>query len=271
MSNPLNITEAFVNDVNKALHGDVTVSLAIIDETTKQAGTYYEIGAFKPEGNMFKCEQEFADLLVGVPQTLAHRACTKKQYKFESDLVNIAIENLALLLNAEIDDSDVLYKRLLLGSSIPERLVASMILTAYTEDGKQIDVYCRKVIWTADAIELALGGLEFSSIKFAVDLIQDNRSLETNWAWDVVDSYSLSAASCAGATGDWTMASTTGATVGDYVFSEANGFLGIITVVTTDVSITLDRNCAAESAVILKGATITNIKSDAIGYYKQEE
>lgn len=269
MSNPLSITEAFVNNANKALHGDITVSLAIIDSTTKQAGSYYEIGAFKPDANMFTCEQEFADLLVGVPQTLAHRSCTKKQYKFEADLVNIAIENLALVLNAEIDDQTT-YKRLLLGSSIPERLECSMILTGYTEDGKQLDVYARKVIWTPDSVELALGGLEFSSLKFSVDLIQDIYPFETNWGWDVVDSYSLSSATCAGSTGVWTMASTTGTTVGDYVFSEANGFLGIITTIVTDTSITLDRNCSAESSVTLKAATLTNIKRDALGYLKHE-
>lgn len=271
MSNSLNITSAFVDSANQAMHGNITVSLAIIDSTTKQAGTFYPIGSFKPDGNMFKCDLEFADLFVNVPQVLAHRACTKRTYKFEADLVNIAIENLALLLNAEIDDSDVTYKRLLLGSSIPERLEASMILAGFTEDGKEFNIYCRKVIWTPDSVELAVGGLEFTSIKFAVDLIQDNLPFETNFAWDVVDSYELASATCAGSTGDWTMASTTGATVGDYVFSSANGFLGIIESIVTDTSITLDRDCAAESAVTLKGASLTNIKRDSIGYIQQEK
>ena len=104
MGNSLNITEAFVNDVNKALHGDITVSLAIIDETTKKAGTYYAIGAFKPDGNMFKCEQEFADLMVGVPQTLAHRACTKKQYKFTNRHDQSACNNRSFITPVTIGD-----------------------------------------------------------------------------------------------------------------------------------------------------------------------
>jgi hypothetical protein len=269
MGNPLNITASnFNNDVAKAFMGDVTVQLALIDSTTKVAGTFYPIGKFKAEGKAVKVDTEYAELFTGIPQVLADKAPTKRVYTFEADLVNLQIENLALCLNAYIDDSGA-NKRLIFGENIPATLEVCLILSGEQRDGKDLDIYIRKGQITPEAVELMLGAPEFASVKFTTNIVPDPHPHRTNFDWPVKDDYDLASVTSDGTT-TVLLADTTEATVGDYLYSEAGGFWGIIVSIVTDTSITLDRTVAAESAVAVIGITPADILNDNVFYFEEE-
>lgn len=269
MANSLNITASnFNNDVAKAFMGDVTVQLAMIDSSTSQAGTFYPIGKFKAEGKTVKVDTEYAELLTNIPQVLADKAPIKRTYTFEADLVNLQLENLALCLNAYIDDADS-NKRLIFGEQIPSTLEVSVILSGEQRDGKDLEIYIRKGQITPESVELMLGAPEFASIKFSVNMVPDEHPHRTNFTWPVMDDYTLSNVSSTGSA-TVTLASTTGVTAGDYLYSAANGFWGIVSSFVADTSITLDRVVAAESSVSVMGITPADILEDNIFFIEEE-
>lgn len=240
MANSLNITATdFTNDVSKAFASDVTMQLAIIDTTTQMAGIFYNIGKFKAEGKLFKVETEYAELLTGIPQALADKAPIKRTFSFEADLVNLQIENIALCLNAYLDDSGT-NKRLIFGETIPQTLECSIILSGFQRDGKQLDYYIRKAQITPESVELMLGAPEFSSIKFQSNLIPDSHPFRTNYDWDVAESYDILAVTSDGTTVMTLNDSYATGTVSSTTLTFIGATVPALTTGTYDIDITID-------------------------------
>jgi hypothetical protein len=271
MANSLGITASnFGNAAGKRFLGDVSVEIALHDSTTGMSGTFYNIGYCDPE-KTFSSKRDYVELNTGVPESLVAKDCIKITNSIKTKIKQFQVETFALCMGCEIDT--VGNDRVVLGTELPTALECSIILSGETKDGKDLKLYIRRAQITPETVEIALGSVkEYGTLNFEAAILADEHPLRTNWDWPVISEKdsSTDAASAAGGTAVITIAATTGWAVGMYVYSEANGFLGIIESIQTNTSLTLDRTVAAESTVTIKGVTTTNINRDNIAYFEFE-
>jgi hypothetical protein len=272
MANSLGITaSSFGNAAGKRFLGDVAVEIALHDATTGQSGTFYNIGYCDPE-KTFSSKRDYIELNTGVPESLVAKDCIKITNSIKTKIKQFQTETFALCMGAEVDSAGT-NARVVLGTDLPTALECSIILSGETKDGKDLKLYIRRAQITPETVEIALGSVkEYGTLNFEAAILADEHPLETNWGWPVISEKDSAddAASMAGASPVITIAATTGWSVGMYVYSAVNGFLGIIDSIQSNTSLTLDRNCAAESTVTIKGVTTANIERDNIAYFEFE-
>jgi hypothetical protein len=270
MSNSLNITASNFNfDSSKRFLGDVTVSIAIIDDQTKAAGDFHSIGYCDPE-KTFSSKRDYAEFVAGMPETVIAKDVTKITNTFKAKLKQFQAETFALVCGAYLDTTGT-DKRVVFGTEIPAPLNCSMILSGKTKDGKAMELYIRKLQIAPETIDLAIGSKEYGTLNFEAAIVPDENPLVTNWSWPM---RGLKICPDDGATVDYdtkeiSLASTTGWEVGMRVYSKTLGFLGIIESIVPNTKLVLDRNPPADGInVQIKGVTHENMVSDNIAFFK---
>lgn len=270
MANSLNITASnFGLDSGKRFIGDVSVSIRLIGDT---GTTFYPIGYTEIEKS-FESKRSYADFTSGIPEVIVAKDVVKIENTFSCKLRQFQAEVFALVCGAEyVTTGGGLGSgpRVIFGSDLPTPLECSLILSGETKDGDTLELYIRKCQITPETVKLALGSKEHASIDFSATVISDEHPHETNWDWPVIGEVESSDCDMTSTETELTVANSSLVEIGMYAYSEGEGFIGIVTDVSTTGSdaVTIDRVAGhTTTGIVMKFIDPDDIARDNIAFF----
>jgi hypothetical protein len=146
------------------------------------------LGRMQAEKSL-KVVQEFAMHKTGIPKTEQVRTLIDQEITLEGTVMQWQPEIVALISQRRFDDSDLTYRRVIFGASVPSIVTPSCVLAGETVSGKTLSIYIRKLRIATEEIDFLMGGDEHSGMAFKGVALVDEAPLTTNPTWPYNSNY----------------------------------------------------------------------------------
>jgi len=178
MANSLNIdTTKFGNDDNYMFLSDPALFVDFHD-----GNGLVGLGYLEAE-KTWKQTAEYAIFKTGIPKTEVRRDLINQEFSIEAMLKQIQPETIALVSQRRYDDTDVDWKRVIIGTDVPAAVFPSCVLIGKTVDDKELRLYIRRLQITSEDMEMVLGGDEHAGVAFKGTAQKDPDPIVTNADW----------------------------------------------------------------------------------------